>query len=64
MLTCQFCRYGDLFNPRPDELEKFGDGVMGCKRPNWEGYTQKTANCDAFFPAIATQDYRNKVVHD
>lgn len=48
MLTCQFCIYGDLFNPRPDEIERYGPDVMGCKRLHWEGYTNKRANCEHF----------------
>lgn len=52
MLTCQFCTHGDLFKPRPDEIEKHGPDVMGCKRLHWEGYTSKKANCEFFHPKI------------
>lgn len=60
MLTCQFCRFGAKFIPRADELALFGDDVMGCIRPNWEGYTHKTANCEAFQMLSACHDYRHK----
>jgi hypothetical protein len=56
MLKCEFCIYGDLFNPRVDELERFGPDVMGCKRPHWEGYTNKQANCEHFHPRFLPAD--------
>lgn len=58
MLTCQFCIHGHKFNPRADEIERFGPDVMGCNRPHYEGYTAKTANCEAFYPKLEKPDYR------
>ena len=58
MLTCQFCIYGNQFTPRPDEISRFGDGVMGCNRPHYEGYTGKNANCEAFYPKLVSPDFR------
>ena len=45
---CENCLYGDHFNARSDEIERYGIEVMGCKRPNYEGYTTHRASCEAF----------------
>lgn len=45
---CADCARGNHFEPRPDEVERFGEDVMGCNRPGWEGYTTRESTCEAF----------------
>lgn len=45
---CAYCTHGRHFTARNDEIERYGSEVMGCKRPNWEGYTQQKSTCEAF----------------
>ena len=46
--TCENCLFGDKFKPRLDEIARYGEEVMGCDRYGYEGYTQRTATCEAF----------------
>lgn len=45
---CAHCRHGHHFTPRADEIARYGESVMGCRRPNWEGYTRWNSVCEAF----------------
>jgi len=53
--TCENCQYGDHFNARTDEIDRYGPDVMGCKRPNYEGYTKHESTCEAFCKIIETE---------
>jgi hypothetical protein len=48
MSHCKTCTYGKHFEPRKDEVERFGADVMGCNRPTYEGYTTRESTCEAF----------------
>ena len=50
MGTCESCLWGRMFTPRPDEIERFGDDVMGCVKSGFEGYTNKTKSCEFYQP--------------
>lgn len=52
---CENCQYGDHFNARTDEIKRYGPDVMGCKRPNWEGYTKHGSTCEAFHATNVTK---------
>ena len=56
VMRCDNCAWGRLFKPRPDEVARYGENVMGCTRLNWEGYTQRDDKCEAFRPAPAPQE--------
>jgi hypothetical protein len=53
--TCENCTFGDHFSARSDEMERYGADVMGCKRPNWDGYTRRASTCEAF-AALSAKD--------
>lgn len=53
---CDNCLYGNRFDPRPDELDRYGPDVMGCKLPGWEGYTRRWQLCVAWAPRHPKKD--------
>lgn len=51
MKRCTDCMWVDRFNPRPDEIAR--GLTLGCKKPNWEGYTKDDEPaCDGVFFAL------------
>lgn len=53
---CENCQHGDHFNARTDEIERYGPAVMGCKRRNYEGYTNHKSTCEAFIICNIVKD--------